>query len=80
MDSKIIWEEIEHFSSYYEYKNFYDWLYKLKMNGLIEQVPVKEYYAGQNLDEYWFKNQEGNIWRLVVPDFPFEGYWGPVRT
>ncbi|MDF7670420.1 hypothetical protein PT276_04255 [Orbaceae bacterium ESL0721] len=78
MDSKIIWETIDHFNSYNEYEEFYNFLCTQTFNGLIEQVPVTKYYAGENLDEYWFKNSKGSIWRLVAPDFPFKGYWGPV--
>lgn len=68
------WEEIRGFFSPREYERFLkyvdDWL---KAADLTE-IPVKTSYTG--FQEQWFKcNQCNQIWRLVHPDFPFEGLW-----
>ncbi|CNJ57160.1 hypothetical protein HB991_11155 [Yersinia mollaretii] len=83
MDSKImssyIWEEINSFQSIGEFNRFQDWLNLQLNDGVITEIPVTAYYASENFHERWFKKHSGEIWRLVDPDFPFLGYWGPVR-
>lgn len=45
------------------------------------EVPVKSHYVGRYVDEKWFKCLESNeVWRLVFPQDPFHGYWGPVSN
>lgn len=83
MDSKImplyIWEKISSFQSIGEFNRFQEWIYTQLKNEIVTEVPVAAYYASENFHERWFRKASGEIWRLVEPDFPFLGYWGPVR-
>lgn len=73
------WEVIEAFSSPGEYRRFCGWIGDQEASGLVEQVAVQDSYAGKLFDEKWFRcRQSGAVWRLVAPDGPFHGYWGPV--
>jgi len=73
------WEVIGEFSSLGEYRRFYAWIGDQVAHGLAEQVAVQDSYAGEMFDEKWFRcMQFGDVWRLVAPDGPFNGYWGAV--
>lgn len=73
------WEVIEGFSSPKEYERFFAWITEQVQAGMVEQVPVQESYAGPGFEEKWFKCIVSNeTWRLVSPEDPFHGYWGPV--
>jgi hypothetical protein len=63
-----------------EFERFCTWLFSQNEEGLINEVAVLSYYAGPNLKERWFKcSLDNSTWRLVYPDPPFTGYWGPVE-
>jgi len=73
------WDIIDEFTSPSEYQRFCTWIDKQLMEGLIEEVSVQDSYAGQYFEEKWFKCKESSdTWRLVAPQDPFHGYWGPV--
>lgn len=73
------WEVIEQFISLDEYERFVRWLDKQINIGKIVLVPVMESYAGAAFEEKWIKClSSSEIWRLVAPQAPFMGYWGPV--
>ncbi|PXW48286.1 hypothetical protein [Dickeya zeae] len=77
MSEKI--EEIDDFQSMSEFNRFEEWVEKEIALGSAMEINVSNYYAGINFKERWFKfNETGEIWRLVYPDGPFNGYWGPV--
>ncbi len=72
-------EEINGFNSLNEFNRFEKWLQNEILNLSFSEVPVQQYYCGVNFQERWFKvEQNGELWRLVYPDFPFTGYWGLV--
>jgi len=75
------WEVIHGFESPGEYKRFCDWLSAQVDTGVTEQIPVSEPSADLifGLEERWFRCKEsGEIWRLVAPQAPFRGQWGPI--
>lgn len=73
------WEIIEEFLSLGEFKRFCDWINSQLIEKTIIQVVVEDKYAGEYFEERWFKCKESNeVWRLVSPQSPFNGYWGPV--
>jgi hypothetical protein len=73
------WEVIEGFSSPREYERFSAWIIEQVKSGITEQTPVQDRYAGPGFEEKWFKCIVSNeTWRLVSPQAPFQGYWGPI--
>jgi hypothetical protein len=77
--SDCSWEIIEGFSSLQEYARFSAWLADQVKAGMVVQVSVQESYAGPGFEEKWFKCLGSSAtWRLVTPQDPFHGYWGPV--
>lgn len=74
------WEIIEEFSSLAEFKRFCAWIESQLEKNVIEQISVKNSYAGEYFEEKWFKCKEsGQVWRLVYPDPGyFPGVWEPV--
>jgi hypothetical protein len=73
------WEVIEEFYSPAEYTKFAEWIGEQVTRGCAIEMPVGERYAGEYFDERWFLCKEtGVMWRLVKPQAPFYGYFGPV--
>lgn len=73
------WEVIEGFSSPKEYERFSAWITEQVKAGMVKEAPVQENYAGPGFEEKWFKCiASSETWRLVSPQDPFHGYWGPV--
>lgn len=79
MTSSYAWEEIFSFQSVSEFNRFQEWINYQLNNGFIAEIPVAAYYASENFHERWFQKKSGEVWRLVNPDFPFLGYWGPLK-
>jgi hypothetical protein len=85
MDNKIncicnVLEEINGFNSLYEFERFLIYIDNLVKDTDLVEIPVESKYGGSNiLQEKWYKCAECNQkWRLVYPDFPFEGLWKEV--
>ncbi|NKD88810.1 hypothetical protein HEQ72_10925 [Haematospirillum sp. 15-248] len=73
------WEIVDHFKGPGEYNRFLKWIHMQIANGNMLEVEIQEYYAGPSFDEKWYACKDsGRIWRLVAPQAPFEGFWGPV--
>lgn len=75
------WEAIHGFESPGEYKRFFSWLSDQVESGLVESVPVikpsDDLIFG--LEERWYRcKASGETWRLVTPQAPFRGLWGPL--
>lgn len=74
------WEEIDAFCSLGEYKRFCAWIEDQIEQDVVEEISVKDSFAGQGFEERWFRCKSSNQkWRLVAPDGPFRGYWGNVE-
>jgi hypothetical protein len=74
------WEVVNGFNSPGEFKRFYAWLSGQVDAGVVENIPVTEPTVIFGLEERWYRCKEsGEIWQLVAPQAPFDGYWGPVR-
>jgi hypothetical protein len=74
------WEEIHGFNSPGEYKRFCDYIEKQVLLGCaIERVADPNYEKGLLYGGRWFEERDTKeIWRLVLPDFPFRGLWEKV--
>lgn len=70
------WDEIDGFNSPSEFNRFRKWMDDQVSMGLSKQVPVTNFYAGENLSETWFMCTDcGMTWRLVEPD---PGYFNGI--
>ena len=77
--SNCSWEIINEFTSLGEYMRFCTWLDDQVRNDAVDELSVKDSYAGPYFEERWFRcKTSGEIWRVVAPQDPFHGYWGPV--
>ena len=76
----IEWQEIHGFAFPSEYDRFLKYIVDLINAGLVEEIRVDpKYHRGLIYGGRWFSNIESKeIWRLVPPDFPFNGLWEPV--
>ena len=76
------WEAIHGFQSPSEYKRFCAWLSAQVESGLAEAVPITTPSGDLafGLNEHWYRcKATGEVWRLVDPDVPFRGAWGPLK-
>lgn len=67
------WEEIHEFVSPSDCHRFIGRLDDAVDEGMLTEIPVDSRYAGDMLDERWFRDPTGRCWRFVAPDFPFKG-------
>lgn len=77
-------EEIQGFGSPYEFQRFQEYIVRqIEKNELIEIELLfsVEYKSGYGVNHTkWYQCLGcSEIWRLVEPDAPFYGYWGPVE-
>ena len=75
------WEVINGFESPGEYKRFRLWLSNQIESSMVEIIPVSKPSADLifGLEESWYRcKNTGEIWRLVAPQAPFLGFWGPL--
>jgi hypothetical protein len=75
------WEVIHGFESPREYRRFCSWLSDQVDAGLVECVPITEPSEDLifGLEERWYRcKASAETWRLVAPQAPFRGLWGPV--
>ena len=70
---------VERFDSDTEYERFSDWIAEQITSGLAKEERVKKRYSGIDWDEHWYRClANGQMWRLVAPDPPFNGVFEPV--
>jgi hypothetical protein len=76
----FVWEEIHAFASLGEYNRFIQYIEGQVASGVAREVAVDPLYGkGMIYGGRWFQDTEnGIVWRLVPPDFPFRGLWEPV--
>ena len=74
------WEPLKGFSSPLEFSRFETWIQAQVLSGKVQQVAVGQRYSGSiTLSERWFERMDSHsIWRLVDPDFPFQGVFEQV--
>ena len=70
---------INGFTSYANFSQFKICVEEAVSSGLAIEIAVAKYFVGENFIERWFRfDLSGTTWRLVYPDSPFPGFWGPV--
>ncbi|MFC4423196.1 hypothetical protein [Cupriavidus pampae] len=77
------WEIVHGFESPDEYRRFCSWLMAQVDAGLveIEQVTASSDDLISGLEEHWYRCKEsGETWRVVAPEAPFRGFWGPIQS
>jgi len=74
------WEEIHGFTLPSEYNRFVKYIETQIHHNKVEEIEIDSNYEfGEIYGGRWFKYLDtGEIWRLIVPDFPFRGLWEPV--
>jgi hypothetical protein len=80
--SACSWEAIHGFQSPSEFERFLRWLEsQLDGTGAVELPVSQRYAASDTTRERWFRcEKDGEIWRLVEPDFPFRGVFERVTA
>jgi hypothetical protein len=81
MNTKLELHAIHGFTSPGEYDRFVEFIARQLQIGTLVEVPADANYgAGQIWGGRWFRvAHNGQVWRLVSPDFPLQGLWEPVR-
>jgi hypothetical protein len=80
--SACSWEEIHGFESPSEYQIFVRYIDgQVEAGHVCEVAPSLDYHKDFVFGGRWFQDVDSaEIWRLVLPDFPFRGVWEPVAT
>jgi len=77
--SKVHWEIIEAFSSPHEYCRFQHWLGLQVEKGYATAIVVDTFSGRLPLvSEKHYQCDDGRVWVLSAPDFPFRGSWQPL--
>ena len=71
-------EEIPGFHSPWNFEKFEESINQMIAEKMIQEVPVGKPYSAIQDQERWIKCPNGDIWRLVSPDFPFVGFFKKV--
>src|SRR5262245_44668038 len=69
----------KHFESADEWESFNQKLQGLLQKGLIETVPVGMPYDEVSIEIWYRDKKQGDVWRLIPPDFPGRGLWEKVE-
>jgi hypothetical protein len=72
-----LWEDGREFRSFADYERF-----RSALNEAISLGKVEEVIVGRKImdREQWVRHPaRDEIWRMIEPDAPYHGYWGPVR-
>jgi hypothetical protein len=73
------WEEVERFQSLMEFRSFERWMLGQVSAGMAKQLPVDQPYSDAHCEalvlvEIWYLHLKSReVWRLVVPEPPFDG-------
>jgi len=74
MNESMDWDEIHGFVSPGEFDRFRRWIDEAVDEGVLVEVQVLNRYNDSTIfDERWYRTAEGEVWRVVAPDFPFKG-------
>lgn len=71
-------EEIPGFHSPWHFENFEKSINQMVAEGMVIEIPVEKPYSVVEDQERWVKCPNGDIWRLIAPDFPFAGFFKKV--
>jgi hypothetical protein len=67
------WDEVHGFASPREFDRFRCRIDEALAEGVLVEVQVLSRYTNVGFDEHWYRTAEGEVWRVVAPDFPFKG-------
>ncbi|RZS37764.1 hypothetical protein EV193_105322 [Herbihabitans rhizosphaerae] len=70
-------EPINGFAGRSEFRRFQQWITDRLADGTLTEVPVTSPYG--QFDERWFRTSDGQTWRWVWQDGPFNGLFARVR-
>ncbi len=74
-----MWEEIHGFKSPGEFERFKRWITEAVKEGALREVSVGHPYSGSSLfNEKWYREPNGDVWRVVAPEPPFRGVFERV--
>jgi hypothetical protein len=75
LDNSCNWESIEGFNGTSEVIRFQKWINDQIRDGVAVHIAVESRYSGSTIfQESWFRHTASEtIWRLVLPDPPFDG-------
>ena len=71
--------EIHGFASPAEFSQFQQFLQRAVNSNALKRIPVQHAY-GDMLEEEWYEEQNGTIWKLVSPEAPFRGVFLTVKS
>lgn len=71
-------EKVDGFHSPWHFEKFQASIEQMISCGLVKEISVKEGYSIVKYEERWIQCPNGDIWRMVTPDFPFPGLFEKV--
>ena len=71
-------EEIPKFHSPWDFEKFEKSINQMIADGLIKEIAVEKSYSVVQDQERWIQCPNGDVWRLIPPDFPFAGFFKKV--
>lgn len=72
-------EEIDGFNSPGHFERFEKSLNQMISEGSVKEVPVSKPYSIVEYSERWVQCPNGDVWRMVAPDYPFTGLFQKVE-
>ena len=71
-------EKVEGFNSPWQFEKFEASINQMIKEGMVKEIPVGKPYSIVKDNERWIQCPNGDIWRMVAPDFPFQGMFKKV--
>lgn len=71
-------ERVDGFYSPTHFEKFEKSIKQMISEGLVKDIPVEGFYSVVKYEERWVQCPNGDIWRMVTPDFPFPGVFEKV--
>jgi len=74
------WQKIKPFATPAQHRAVREFLDREVREGRAEYIPVLERFNNATFDERWVRRlDDGEVWRIVDPDYPFQGAFEPVH-
>lgn len=72
-------EEIDDFNSPEHFERFEKSINQMIAEGLVKEILVRKPYSEVEYTERWIECPNGEIWRMISPDYPFKGLFRKVE-